>query len=235
MHDTIDLTQASHRDAAAADYVLGTLTEENRVAFEALLSVSHETKALVREWQERLTVLHQGIDEVNPPKNVWQKIKKETNNSSRFYESLFFWRNLSFSLMLFIVVSITFFQDRIPVLSETDYIYVISNQAKAPGWIVNASMSADRVSIKAIQPDELPDGKVCELWLMVDGMEPISLGILPKYGTKEFVLTPEIKQKFETRPLVITVESAGGAPDGFNMGPVIQRGNWTKVNERLAL
>ncbi len=96
-------------------------------------------------------------------------------------------------------------------------------------------MSADRIYMEAVQPDDLPDGKVCELWLMIDGREPVSLGILPKYGTKEFVLTPEIKEKFEIRPLVITIENAGGAPDGFNMGPVIQQGQWTKVNERLAL
>ncbi len=63
MHDTIDLTQASHRDAAAAEYVLGTLSEENKVAFEALISVSHETQKLVQEWRERLTVLHRGIDD----------------------------------------------------------------------------------------------------------------------------------------------------------------------------
>ncbi|WP_461535971.1 anti-sigma factor [Spongorhabdus nitratireducens] len=231
MYDKIDLTQAEIRDQAAAEYVLGTLDGDDKLAFEALLSVSHDAQALVEEWRERLSVLQMEVADVVPPRRVWAGIKKQTKSSSGFFESLMFWRGLAVSMVFVMAMGLVMTLGR----NETenmDYVYVAQNQAANPGWIVNASMDSGKVFMKAVQPDELPEGKVCELWLMVKDGEPVSLGILPKYGTKEFVLSASMMKHFAATPLVITLEDPSGAPDGWNMGPVVEKGGWTPVSNR---
>ena len=60
----IDLRDADERDAAAAEYVLGTLTVEDQAAFTAALPRDRALQAAVYAWQDRLLALSVRADPI---------------------------------------------------------------------------------------------------------------------------------------------------------------------------
>jgi anti-sigma-K factor RskA len=65
------------QDALAAEYVLGTLSAEEREHAEALLSFDPGFETAVRQWERRLGELNVMVEAVEPPTELWDKIKKE--------------------------------------------------------------------------------------------------------------------------------------------------------------
>jgi anti-sigma-K factor RskA len=65
------------QETLAAEYVLGTLSAEEREHAEALRSFDPEFDAAVKQWERRLGELNVMVEAVEPPKEVWDKIKSE--------------------------------------------------------------------------------------------------------------------------------------------------------------
>ena len=62
-------------DALAAEYVLGTLSAEERDQAEALISLDAGFEASVRQWERRLGELNVMVEAVEPRPEIWEKIK----------------------------------------------------------------------------------------------------------------------------------------------------------------
>ena len=65
------------QDALAAEYVLGTLSADEREHAEALLTLDPGFAASVRVWERRLGELNVMVEAVEPPLELWDKIKAE--------------------------------------------------------------------------------------------------------------------------------------------------------------
>ena len=65
------------QDALAAEYVLGTLSDEERTHAEALLSADPGFETAVRQWERRLGELNVMVEAVEPPAEVWDRIKTQ--------------------------------------------------------------------------------------------------------------------------------------------------------------
>jgi anti-sigma-K factor RskA len=65
------------RDALAAEYVLGTLAADERDQTEALLAIDPGFAEIVRVWERRLGELNVMVEAVEPPSDVWNKIRSE--------------------------------------------------------------------------------------------------------------------------------------------------------------
>lgn len=65
------------RDALAAEYVLGTLAADERDQAEALLEIDPGFAEIVRVWERRLGELNVMVEAVEPPPEVWDKIKAQ--------------------------------------------------------------------------------------------------------------------------------------------------------------
>jgi anti-sigma-K factor RskA len=61
--------------ALAAEYALGTLSTEERVQVEAMMSVDKDFAAVVEAWERKLGVLNQMVGLVEPRPEVWEKIR----------------------------------------------------------------------------------------------------------------------------------------------------------------
>ena len=68
------------QDTLAAEYVLGTLSAEEREHAEALLSFDPGFEAAVRQWERRLGELNVMVEAVEPPPELWEKIKGEVTS-----------------------------------------------------------------------------------------------------------------------------------------------------------
>jgi anti-sigma-K factor RskA len=250
MSDTYNLSQLDDIDLAAAEYALGSLDAQQKAEFEALLAVSHDTQVKVAQWQEHVQGGLHDFKPVAAPKELWPRIAAQLGHQSpwRYWlNSLKLWQAVSASaLALSLVMALSPWNGIIsidpknvnlvalPSLSP-DLNYVMYNTDNNPAWIVNASIAQHQVSIDTIAPDPLGEGQVCELWLIVDSGEPVSLGVLPKQGRMQVTLNkritslPNWQQLMREGKLVISIEGVDGASSGYNMGPVIAKGPWVSA------
>ena len=63
------------RDAMAAEYVLGTLSGDERTQAETLMTIDPAFEAVVRQWEKRLGELNVMVEAVEPAPEVWERIK----------------------------------------------------------------------------------------------------------------------------------------------------------------
>src|SRR5271165_6741019 len=68
---------ADDRDALAAEYVLRTLSADERDQAEALLAIDPGFAEIVRVWERRLGELNVMVEAVEPPPELWDKIIAE--------------------------------------------------------------------------------------------------------------------------------------------------------------
>ena len=66
-------TDDDDQDALAAEYVLGTLSDEERTHAEALITLDPVFEAAVRHWERRLGELNVMVEAVEPPPEVWDE------------------------------------------------------------------------------------------------------------------------------------------------------------------
>jgi anti-sigma-K factor RskA len=67
--------QDDELDALAAEYVLGTLASDERAHAEALIAIDPGFVEIVRRWERRLGELNVMVEAVEPPTELWDKIK----------------------------------------------------------------------------------------------------------------------------------------------------------------
>lgn len=62
-------------DALAAEYVLGTLSAEERTHAEVMIGMDQGFVEIVRQWERRLGELNVMVEAVEPPAKIWDEIK----------------------------------------------------------------------------------------------------------------------------------------------------------------
>ncbi len=70
------------QDAVAAEYVLGTLSADEREHAEALLAIDPGFAEAVRTWERRLGELNVMVEAIEPPPQVWDKIRAELGDGA---------------------------------------------------------------------------------------------------------------------------------------------------------
>jgi anti-sigma-K factor RskA len=73
------VTYDDDKEALAAEYVLGTLSADERDQAEALLSIDPRFEEAVRQWERRLGELNVMVEAVEPPPEVWDKVRASIN------------------------------------------------------------------------------------------------------------------------------------------------------------
>ena len=71
------------RDALAAEYVLGTLSADERDQAEALLLIDPGFAEIVRGWERRLGELNVMVEAVEPSPDIWDRIKTDIDGAER--------------------------------------------------------------------------------------------------------------------------------------------------------
>jgi anti-sigma-K factor RskA len=65
------------KETLAAEYVLGTLDPQERVQAQAMIASDREFATSVRQWERRLGELNVLVAPVEPPEEIWGRIKAE--------------------------------------------------------------------------------------------------------------------------------------------------------------
>ncbi|HSV57313.1 MAG TPA: anti-sigma factor [Variovorax sp.] len=228
----IELENPEERDALAAEFVLGTLSEEDDAAFASAVAEDRALQAAVYAWQDRLLALAARVPPASPEPVLWQRIELAVNAATLpdppapaprpWWERLPIWQGLSAAAFSAAVLfGVLLVQRPEAPLAGARYVAVLhSPDGQRAGWVVE--LDADRLRLAPTgETGPVPAGRSLQFWTKPqDAQGPTSLGLVRAGQALELPLSrlPGVgpQQLFE-----ITLEPEGGSTIGRPTGPIL--------------
>lgn len=231
-------------DNLAGQYVLGTLTVEERHQFEQRLANSIELQKEVNQWQAHFLSLTDRLDPIEAPQplsariersldELEKEIKQTAQNTAKpqtsFWQSLQLWRGISVTCLLLVMVLGFKLQTLQPTLSEPVYIAVlVQPENKTPGWVIQTSHT-NQMQLVPLGAVEIPEGKALQFWTKAEGWDaPISLGLVKKGETLRLNMD-NLPPLTENQLFELTLEQETGSPTGKPTGPITSIGRGISI------
>lgn len=232
--------------ALAGEYVLGSLKGAARRRFERLLATESAVQAEVARWQARLQPLADRLEPVEPARRVWSRIEARIGSraeavpmptSAGVLGALVsaWWRRLAFasSALAGVLVAVLFLRappperppQTVAVAPAWDMWSVLLSTDNKPQIIVCAEKSKRYLWVMVNRPQAIAADRSLELWMLPEGGQPRSLGLVPADGVHKIELATTVGERLGQVPaLAISLEPAGGSKTGLPTGPVLYTG-----------
>ncbi|MBL1270174.1 MAG: anti-sigma factor [Halomonas sp.] len=235
-------SQHEHEDdhTLAGEYVLGTLSLEQRKALEARLPNEPELQQAVMAWEERFLPYTAITDPVTPSDNLWPRIERSLASREalakrarpattvpqrprRMLHSLPLWRGAAgFGLAAALIMGVMLANEVTePTISTTpEYMVVLlAPQTQSAGWVVQAS-SRQEIELIPLGTFEVPEGKALEFWTKADEWQaPVSLGLVEP-GQPIRLRLDELPPLEDNQLFELTLEDETGSATGLPTGPI---------------
>jgi anti-sigma-K factor RskA len=233
----IDLNDADSRDAAAGEFVLGTLDDADRATFAAALAQDRALQAAVYAWQDRLLALSARAAPAAPPAQGWARIEqtldaaaqptRRTEMATRapWWQALRLWQGVSALAVAASVFLAVLVLSRPPEPAGTRWLAVLqSPQDRSTGWIVEVQAGGTLRLVPVGDSAPVPAGRALQFWTKPeDAAGPTSLGLVRAGQTLQMPVArlPAVgaRQLFE-----ITLEPENGSPIDRPTGPILYVG-----------
>ncbi|WP_188518475.1 anti-sigma factor [Alsobacter metallidurans] len=213
-------------DALAGEYVLGTLGADERAAFGRALERDPALRALVADWERRLSPLAQGVEPVSPTADVWRAIAQAIGPDPvvQLRRQVLRWRvatGVAAALAASLAIAPWLRPAAPPAAGR--YVAVVNRSGDLPALIVRVDVATGAVTLRPVAM-EPPAGRSLELWYIRDGAAPRSLGVVHD-GAQQVAAPAELRNDARTSiTFAVSVEPSGGSPTGGPTGPVIYSG-----------
>ena len=240
----MDYSRPEIADRLAAEYVAGLLRGPARRRFEALLPAHPALRGAVRAWQDRLMPLTAAITPQVPSPEVWRRIETRIHGvgaatsataatvAPGWWRQLAFWRAFSaVAGVAAIGLAVTLAN---PGPAQAPIVVVLSAATPAPGSPAGAiapasfvaSITADGRAMvtKPLVNVAMQADHSLELWSLPASGAPRSLGLI---AADKASVVQRGKVLDGTAGFAVTLEQAGGSPDGKPHGPILYMGKLT--------
>lgn len=223
-------------DRLAAAYVIGTLRGAARRRFETLLPAHAGLREAARAWQERLMPLTIVLPPQPPSARVWERIRARIESPGATATAarpgggsrLSFWRALAgFASVAALTLAVLLAS---PTPVQPPIVVVLSATGTGAGGVAPASFVASisgdgrALVTKPLVNVGLQAGRALELWALLPGAAPRSLGLISASGV---TVVRKGKVLEGAEGLAVSLEPAGGSPTGAPTGPVLYAGKFT--------
>ena len=232
----IDLGNKDDREAAAGEYVLGTLEAQDIAAVDAAMLEDAALRADVYGWQDRLLALTARAVAAAPRPQLWQRIDIALNAMSAaaprqqvqvaartpWWTHLPLWQGtaaLALAASLFMAVLLV---QRGAEPTGPRYLALLQSPDKQnTGWVVEVQAGASLRLVPVADMAAVPAGRALQFWTKLEGAAgPTSLGLVRAGETLKLPASrlPGVaaQQLFE-----ITLEPENGSPIGRPTGPIL--------------
>jgi len=192
-------------DLLAAEYVIGLLDLLERTAAATRITRDTLFAARVEEWEERLSGLNDGYDEVAAPNLMPQieaRLFPQAPAPARrgIFGNLWAWGSAAAAAVA--VVAYLALTPASPTLTTT--------MASADGALrYEATVTGDEVTLTRVAGNDPDATHSYELWVIVGTDAPKSLGVIP-----DDVETVTLTGAAAGQTLAISLEPLGGSPNG---------------------
>lgn len=209
-------------DLLAAEYVLGSLEGEERLAAEHLLATDGAFARSVASWQQRLMPLAAQVPPAVPPADLWRRIEAGISRPTTaeilpFRRRVRFWQGTTVAALAIAASLAAFIVLHQPKPQE---IAVLSPMSGGRPVLIATTERNGALIVQPTAPITVPAGKDLELWALPHGeTKPRSLGVLPPSGRQ---LVAALRPNTQ---LLVSLEPKGGSPTGQPTGPVLYGGS----------
>jgi anti-sigma-K factor RskA len=224
-------------EALAAEYVLGTLSREERLAVAGRRQQEAALDAAISAWEHRLGPLAEVVVPVAPPAGLYNKIRAQIGLSShvvslRAREQTLTqrgnrWRGAAMTMTALAasLVGVMGWREYQYRQLPTQYVAVLQASAEKPGFILTVDTKTHMFVITAVTAPRTPK-KSYEVWAVYDKVEkPKSLGV---FAEGDMEVMPMAKggdhDLFMSATFAVSLEPEGGSPTGSPTGPVLFSG-----------
>jgi len=226
----MNLRDPDRANALAAEYVLGTLRGRARERFERLARTDRALTDAVRTWEERLLPLAEQLPPIAPPARVWAAILARIRGApaarASIWSSLGLWRALAFASLATVVALAVVLLKPLPEAPEGALVVVLAGTDAKPALVASADRLGRTLSVKPVARVDLAADRALELWMLPDGGNPRSLGLISATGVVRVALSGPADQALRNIPaLAVSLEPRGGSPTGQPTGPVLYSGS----------
>lgn len=205
------LTPRQEDDALAAEYVLGVLPLEDRIAVENRLKSDTDFALVVSGWVAHFAPLNDAYASVPVPPDLLPKI--EARLFPKQVTARFGWRSWLAGAVTASVIVIGVLALMPPAAPSA---VIASLGTDQTSLVYEARHNGTNLLVTRVAGTPAPDGQTHELWVIAPGAAPVSLGLL---GVDP--LEVEYPRPPAGWVLAVSVEPAGGSPTGAPTGPVI--------------
>lgn len=229
MTDMTDTPGDDSGDGRAAEYVLGTLSVEDRLAFEVALADDPALRRAVAQWSARLQPLADSVPAEAPPADLRARVLAQIAPSNVRADrpfSLLRWFAWTFGLSALagaVAVALVFiFTPRPPEVGGFAMLHRSTASNDVIAFQFDKKLQDMVILASAAGPET---GHDYELWVLPPNKPPVSLGVI-KAGVREERPLPAAAAPYITdfANLAVSVEPAGGSPSGAPSGAVVFTG-----------
>ncbi len=254
MHGVIELTSPEDRDTAAGEYVLGTLGNADRDAFESALAHDATLNAAVYAWQDRLLALSVRAPSVRPTPQLWARVARAvestptrvapTARSGAEPESVApraarpapavarWWRRPAapWQFVSGLALAATLFLAVLLVVRPLDapttrYLALLqSPQDRSTGWIVEIESNGEMRLVPVGAPTAAPAGRSMQFWTKPKDAAAPTSLGLVQAGQTLRLPVSRLPAVGVEQLFEITVEPLQGSPTGRPTGPILYVG-----------
>ncbi|HTE13869.1 MAG TPA: anti-sigma factor [Burkholderiales bacterium] len=233
-------TDPAERNATAAEYVIGTLSDAEHTEFEHAMARDFVLQQDVYYWQDKLLPMTRMLAPVEPSPAVWLRIERNLQTASRgteapkrpWWAGLNFWRYGAVAASL--IAAVLALKLIVPATTPEAIRYVAVLQSpdkKDAGWIVEAS-AGGKLRLTPLGTTTVGPQKVLQFWTKAQSASgPTSLGLVAPDRVTEIDVARlpvlEREQLFE-----LTLEPEGGSTIGRPTGPILYVGRTVAMNIR---
>ena len=227
---------ASFEDGSvlAAEYVLGVLDAQERIATEARIARDPQFARHVESWENHLAGLNGAFESVDPPAYLKDALEHRLfggtatasqTGLARIWNSARFWRLGTFAATagLILLAAITLREPPpLPVTGETLLASLVTEEGDTR-FVVLYDSSANVLRASLVE-GTAPAERDYELWFVPPGNSgaPVSLGIVGGEGDKAPHVPATLLGDFtDGTTIAVSLEPAGGSPTGQATGPVV--------------
>lgn len=214
----MNLNRSPLREQLAGAYVLGTLRGPARQRFERAMADSAELRDSVLFWEQALAPLLMRQPQ-KPRRNLLPAIEARlgwarAEDAVRRLPWLPAW---GFALVA--ALSIMLWAPWTPKITP-DFALTLATEEGQARWQFAVDKTHNWIDVSVLSTPDLSRQQDLELWLLVDGSAPKSLGLISE--------VVGARQRIETNlpladgiGLAVSVEPPGGSPTGQATGPII--------------
>ncbi|MFY1666234.1 anti-sigma factor [Pseudomonas sp. Pseu.R1] len=215
----------------AGEYVLGTLTADQRAEVQERLAHDPALRKAIEGWRSRLLTLTEMAEPQTPSSRLWNRIERNIGGLKpkhaarkkrriQWWDNAGLWRGLAGMGLAASVILTTQLMGQVPAPPAPAYLAVLSTpENHTPGWVIQAS-NMRGIQLVPVDEIDVPIGKVLQFWTQADDWQgPISLGLVSPGQTLK-VPTDRLPPLQPNQLFELSLEKAGGSPTNKPSGPI---------------
>lgn len=233
-------------DRLAREHALGTLHGGARRRFERLLQGSPAARMALATWQERLGPLAAGLAPLEPREQVWQALEQRLFPAAApapgaarwgWIGALLSGRTLGGALagVLLCVLLLRAQPGLIGMEPASEglpasYVGLLTDASGKPTVLASSRRHGRTLTVKMLQPVQVPPGRVAQLWALPKEGAPFPVGVVPASGSAQVTLADSSEKLFFSVPrLAVSFEPAPVAAGGAPSSDFVLTGNCVKL------